>query len=70
MYRFFKSLSKNKLSNKNRFCCFLLLLFFVCSIFVLSYNKKIEAFVRFDSFSREKELPPLLFRRCVSLLLG
>ncbi len=27
-------------------------------------------FCDFDSFSREKELPSLFFRRCLSLLLG
>ncbi len=36
---------------------------------MVSYNEKIESFLFlwFGSFSREKELPSLLFRRCLAL---
>ena len=66
----------NLFNQNERYTCFLFnsfLFFFVCfvsSIFFQSYNEKIETFVWFDSFSRKKKLPPFLFGRCLSLLLG
>ena len=58
-------------TNAIRFLSFFVFFcFFVCSFFFVSYNEKIESNLWFDSFSREKQLPPLLFRRCLPLLLG